>query len=89
MRPTFKSFLLNEDAAADVLNLQMQLTQLQARKANQDKTIDTQIMRIQNLLAQKQKLLANQNKQAQAQTPPAAPTATPAPGATPNAGQTQ
>ena len=67
MKPTFRHFLLNEDLATDVLNLQTQLSTLQAKKANQDKALDAQIIRIQNLLAQKQKQLSTQTKTTSAQ----------------------
>jgi hypothetical protein len=70
----------------------MQLSQLQAKKANQDKTLDVQIVRIQNLLAQKQKMLASQTKQASTNPAPqaaAAPAAAAPAAAAPAAGQAQ
>lgn len=80
MRPTFKSFLLNEDLASDVLNIQTQLSTLQAKKANQDKSIDGQIINLQNQLAQKQKMLSAQTKQPQPTQQTQAPAAQNAPG---------
>lgn len=71
-KPSFKDFMLFEDLATDVLNLQRQISDLQARKARVSKPLDDQLNRLQQMLAVKQKqLAAEKQKQAAMQQQPA------------------
>jgi len=81
---TFSEFLLNEDLASEVTQLQMQISQITARKNQQDTPLDKQLQTLQALLAAKQKQLSAASKMATAQpTKPPAPAPAPAPAAAP------
>lgn len=88
MKPSLVAFLLNEDLASDVLNIQTQISMLQKKKNDATKSIDNQLQQLQATLAQKQKQLAAQQRtQPKQTTPPAQPTAQAqpqAPGVAPN-----
>lgn len=64
-KPSFKDFVLYEDLATDVLNLQKQISDLQARRARISKPLDDQLNRLQQLLAVKQKQLAAEKQRQQ------------------------
>lgn len=58
----FLSYMLCEDLASEVMNLQSQLQRLQQQKIQRTKPLDDQIQRITKVLAVKQKQLAQQTK---------------------------
>jgi len=65
---TFKQFIA-EDISTEITTLQSQISQIQARKNQANKPLDQQLVRLQQLLAAKQKQAQNQPP---AQQPPQA-----------------
>jgi hypothetical protein len=78
MKLTLSTFLLNEDLSTEIAMLQSQITQLNNRKAKQDKLIDDQVRRLQQNLFLKQKqaenLAKSNNMRMQQQQPANQPT---------------
>lgn len=62
MKPTFLDFYLFEDLASEVLALQSQISQIEAKKAKTDKPVEDNLTRLHQQLAIKQKQLALQSK---------------------------
>lgn len=65
---TFKQFI-SEDISTEIAALQTQISQIQARKNQANKPLDQQLVRLQQMLAIKQKQAQNQPP---AQQPPQA-----------------
>jgi hypothetical protein len=76
MKVFFSQFLISEDVATEVINLQSQIASLQSRKAKSDKPLDDQIARLNKMLLLKQQQLSSE-KQKESKQPGQAPQQTP------------
>ncbi len=84
---TFKQFLLNEDLATDIATLQSQISQIMAKKNQQNNPMDKQLQMYQTQLAAKQKEMENQQKSKPTATTIKTPL-TPSPAPSPTTGGT-